>query len=62
MLTKPLNTTHAPVGISEYLGVEMSDPRTNSSEHPDGPAILDIGKRIRPLLRARDPGAEMFDP
>jgi hypothetical protein len=62
MLTKPLNRAHTPVGISEDPGAEMSDPRMNFPERLDGPAILELGKRIRPLLGAWDPGTEMFDP
>jgi hypothetical protein len=62
MLTKPLNQAHTPAGISEDPGAKMTDPRTNSPERPDGPTILDIGKRIQPLLGAQDLGTEMSNP
>jgi hypothetical protein len=46
MLTKALNWAHVPAGISEDPGTEMSDPRMNFLECPDGSTILDIEKRI----------------
>jgi hypothetical protein len=62
MLTKALNWAHVPAGISEDPGIEMSNPRMNFLECPDGSTILDIGKRIRPLLGVQDLGIEMSDP
>jgi hypothetical protein len=46
MLTKPLDQAHAQAGISEDLGVEMSDPQTNPPKRPDEPMTLGLGRGI----------------
>jgi hypothetical protein len=42
----PLDRALAPVGISEDLGAEMSNPRMNPPERPDEPMTLGVGRGI----------------